>query len=155
MRCATICIIIFVTSHTLTLLPYLSQITSCVCVCVRVCNWPLVRGVCPNYEVVVLQTQTVTPLHLGSVAIVTLILALPSHLFLHFYGYLFCLLLPTSPPSVVFHCQSLILFALAPCLLSQREALPTWAVPEPDTRQPPPLVSAPRTACLHMLPSQY
>ena len=55
------------------------------------------REVCPNYEVVVLQPQTVTPTHLGSVATITIKLDLTPHLFLPFVW-----IFPLNPP---YYCQ--------------------------------------------------
>ena len=54
---------------------------------VCMCTWPTVRGICTICEVVVFQPWTVTPPHLGSVAIVTLKLSLPPHMILPFLLY--------------------------------------------------------------------
>ena len=49
--------------------------------CVCVCHHPPVRAVCPNHEVAVFQPGTVNARVVVSVANITTILALPSHLF--------------------------------------------------------------------------
>ena len=85
-----------------------------------------------------LQTRTVTPLHLGSVAIVTLKLALLPHLFLPFV-WIFIFPPPyylPLPYSSVHH-WSPLLFAPAPHLLSRRKAPPTWTLSAPASRHPP------------------
>ena len=73
--------------------------TVVLCVCVREFTWPPVRAVCPNYEVVVFQPLTVTPPHLGSVAIVTVKLPLPPHLFLPLVCIFILPLTSYCPPS--------------------------------------------------------
>ena len=76
----------------------------CVCVCVCVWNWPPTREVCLNYEVVLLQHQTVNHLHLGFITYCyNFKLGLLPHLFLTFYGSFFTLLIPTASPSVAIH----------------------------------------------------
>ena len=46
-------------------------------------------------------------------------------------------------------------FSPAPHLLSRCKALPTWTSPAPTACQPPPLVPAPRAACLFLLSLPY
>ena len=70
----------------------------------------------PNYEMVMFQPRTVTPPHLGSIAIVTLKLALPPNLFLPFV-WIFLLSPPSyrpAPPSVAVHRQSPLSFSPTP-----------------------------------------
>ena len=59
---------------------------------------------------------------------------------------------PTPSPQQPFIVEALYLFAPDFHLLSFRESPPTWTSPAPATRQPPPLVSVPHAACLHLLP---
>ena len=70
-----------------------------------VCTWPTVLEVCPNYEAMVFQPWTVNPLHRGSVAIVTLKLALLPHLFLPF---VWIFLLPPTSYRPTIHGRSLL-----------------------------------------------
>ena len=88
------------------------------CVCVTGHQW---GGGCLflNYEVVVFQPQTVTPLHLVSVSYrYTFKLGLLPNLFLPFYRSFFSLLLPTVSPSLSVHCQSPLFFTRSPPPLS-------------------------------------
>ena len=74
--------------------------------CDCVCNRPLVRYICPDYELVVFQPWTVTPPHLGSVYFCyTFKLGLLPHLFLQFPRLLFSWLFTTASPSVAVHRQ--------------------------------------------------
>ena len=126
-----------------------------------VCTWTPVNELCLDYEVVVLQPLTATPRHLGSVAIVTLKLALPSHLFLPFV-WIFILPPPSYHPPI--RSQSLSKYSLfctryqpplpaqrpthldiartwhpsdsATCLCSPRRLPASFAVPV--TMRPPP-----------------
>ena len=71
------------------------------------CNWPPVNEVCLNHEVVVFQPCTVTPPHLGSIAIVTTFIYSPSAppdstIFL--YHYFPSSILPLPPSSAVHRC---------------------------------------------------
>ena len=61
-----------------------SQKISVATICWCVCTWQQFHGLWFNYEVMVFQPRTVTPLHLGYIAIVTLQLAFLPHLFLLF-----------------------------------------------------------------------
>ena len=127
------------------------------CVCLRVggwvggCTWQLVPEVCPNYDGVVFQYFTVTPPHLGSITIVTLLYPSLSTCFYHMSESFFCHPLPIVPPSVGFHRQSPLSFSPANQFLSWREAPTTWTLTVPIILQSPPLVSAPHTECLLML----
>ena len=91
------------------------------------CNWPPVREVCPNYELVVFQPQTMTPPHLGSVVIITKFASRPpippgSTVFLD-HSFPFSVLLPLHHQPFMF--IVLFLFATAPHLLSRSRAPPT------------------------------
>ena len=120
-----------------------------------VCNWSAVRDVCPNYEVVVFQPQTLITPDLGFISIVTNFKSSPS----------------TTPVSTIFLSRSFpsnvlppsrkhqfIIISISLCvapnthLLSRHKAPPTWTSPAPTTCQPPPLVSASPAACLHLPP---
>ena len=122
--------------------------------CVWVCTWPQGCEMSLNDEVVVFQPQTVTPPHLGSVAIITIKLSLPPHLFLPFF-WIFLLSPPyyLPPPSISVHRRSPLLFAPALHLILWSEALPTTTAP--STRQPLSLDSAPRAAFLHLPSSPW
>ena len=80
---------------------------------VCVCNRPPVCEVCFNYEVVVFQPRKVTPLHLGSIAIVY-----------RFSGLLFSFLHPTVPQSeAVRLCSPIYICTRSPTsLLAQRSS---------------------------------
>ena len=118
-----------------------------------VCNLPLFREVCLNYEVVVFQPQTGTPPHLGYVVINTNFKSSPpvapaSTIFLYHY----------FPSSVLLspHHHLYIVVSLSLCvspathLLSRHQSPPTWTSPAPATRKTLPLVSAPRSARMHL-----
>ena len=114
---------------------------------------PPVHELYPNYKVVVLQPWTVTPTHLGSVSIVTKFISSPPippdyTIFVDcsFPSYI---LLP--PYQQLFIIVAFSLFSPSSHFLSWCEAPPTWMLLVPDNCQPPPLVSAPRAACLHLL----
>ena len=72
-----------------------------------------------------------------------------------FYSPVFLLLFPPLsylPP--ISSCSSLMPYQFSPAsnILSWCEAPPTWTSPASAACQPPPLVPAPRTECLHLLP---
>ena len=104
------------------------------------------------YEVVVFQPRTVTPPHLGSVAIVTTIIYGPpappdSTVFLD--GSFPSSILP-PPPSAAVHCRSpLYVCTHSPPPLPARSAAHLNVA---RTRQPPPLISSPRATCLRLPP---
>ena len=77
--------------------------------------WPLVRGVCPNDEVLIFNPRTGTPLDLGSVTII-LNLLVPS--------------LPVDrfPPRGATHACYVTLYLFHNCVSTQ-DNYPTWASP--------------------------
>ena len=82
---------------------------------VCVCNRLSVREACMNYDVVVFQPRTLTPLYLGSISYhYTFKIGLPPHLFLPFSVSFFYLLLITSSPYLAIHHQSPLFFHLLP-----------------------------------------
>ena len=100
---------------------------------------------------VVFQPWTVTPPHLGYVAIVTNLSspsAPPDSTV--FLGRSFPSFILPPPHHQTFVVVYLFLFVPTPHLLARRKSPPTWTFPTPATRQPWPLVSAPRTACLRL-----
>ena len=116
--------------------------------------WSPVRAVCPNHDVVGLQTHTGNVQHLGSVTCIRpFILALSPHLFQPFF---WIALFPSSilptPHQWPFGVVSTVSFAPAPHLLSWRKTPSTWTLSTPSTCQPPPLNSAARAACLRLPP---
>ena len=127
----------------------------CCCCCCCYFIWPTVRVVCPNHKVVVFQSRRGTALDLGSVAIVTTFILVSSRptCFNRFSGSFYVSLLrPTVPPSVTVRRHNTSLCSTRSPLLSRRELPSTWMSLTPATRQPPPLVSAPRAACLRLPP---
>ena len=67
-------------------------------------------------------------------------------------GYFLVLLPSYCPPSGILSSLPHLSSPPAPHLLSCSGALSTWTAPTPATRKPPLLVSAPRIACLRLLP---
>ena len=64
-----------------------------------VCNWPSVHEVCQIYEVVMFQPQTLNPMDLGSVTIVTnIIYTPPAPPVSTVSGLLFSIFHTTAPP---------------------------------------------------------
>ena len=102
---------------------------------------------------VVFQPWTVTPPHLGYVAIITNLSspsAPPDSTI--FLGRSFPSSILPPPHHQTFVVVYLFLFVPAPHLLSRRKSPPAWTFPAPATRQPWPLVSAPCSACLRLPP---
>ena len=66
---------------------------------------PPVREVCLNYEVVVFQPCTLTPLHLVYRHLkLHFNVSLPPHFFFYFFWIIRFPLVPTASPSITFHC---------------------------------------------------
>ena len=109
-------------------------------------NWPPVREVCLNYEVVFFQPWTVNPTHLGSVAYrYTFNVGLLPHLFPLFSGSFFFLLLPPASPCLAIHHQRPLFFRPLPTSSPGVKCCPHGhrLYPPPATDQPPPLFPAP------------
>ena len=102
----------------------------CVCVCVCVCYRPPVRAVCPNHEVVMFQPPTVTAPDLGSVANITTIISLQTHLLQPCSGYSF----PLLPRPISY--RSPILHLLMPLISLFEPAYPLPPPSWPDAEQP-------------------
>ena len=98
-----------------------------VCVYVCVCYQSPVRAVCQNHEVVVLQPWTVTASDLGSVANITTIISLQTHLLQSCSGYTF----PLLPRPISY--RSPILHLLMPLISLFEPAYPL--PPHPDRTQ--------------------
>ena len=109
----------------------------------------------PNHEVVVFQTRTGTTPDPVSVSIITNFI-LASSRPTCFNRFLDLYMFPSSiltPPSVTIIHRITSIVSPFLILLYRRKKLFTWTSHTPAPRQPPPLVSAPRAACLRLLPS--